>query len=72
MPVAKQLLARIELVETVFLRLIDRLGFDVVQKRVLSAAPVDGMLDLAFLTQNLTPKRTQEPHSYRPRLKLLN
>ncbi len=56
MPVAKRLLARIELVETVFLRLIDRLGFDAVQKRVLSAAPVDGMLDLAFLTQEADPE----------------
>ena len=56
MPIAKQLLARVELVETVFLRLIDRLGFDAVQKRVLSAAPVDGMLDLAFLTQEADPE----------------
>jgi hypothetical protein len=54
--VAQLLLGRIEILESVFLRLIDRLGYGVVRDRTLGAPSTDGMLDLAFRTQEADPE----------------
>jgi hypothetical protein len=54
--VAQLLVGRLEISESVFLRLIDRLGFDPVRDRVLNAPPTDGMLNLAFRTRETDPE----------------
>lgn len=44
------LLGRVEILESIYLRLLDSLGFDAVCDRVVANPPIDGMLDLAFRT----------------------
>jgi hypothetical protein len=51
LPLARRLAGRVEILESVVLRLVDRLGFDIVRDRVINAPPADRMLDIAFRTE---------------------
>ena len=54
--IAQKLEGRIEILETTVLRLVDLKGFEFVRGRVLRAPRVDGMLKLAFDTQEPNPE----------------
>jgi hypothetical protein len=47
------LMGRIAILESIYLRLIDRFGIALVQERVVNGPVIDGMLEMAFRTEEI-------------------